>query len=760
MVQRVVELKEKPENFRAEAFWGFAFLICLSSPLFALGLHFFPKASFFLAGKDILILCTLPILLIWGKWSRNLWSYLLFLPFVIYSGISFISSDCALTAKAGSFRQLFMPFLFLVLGSLWGLTSPGLEAAKNLFKHWIWVFLTFGFWFYLFPKPFLNFADIYFQYKNINFNEWGYPGQWIEPVFGGIPRMASTFFDPVNWGHFLAFALFYFFPKPWSKSDRLVIFLLLVCLMGSFCKGAWLQLFLVILWAFSPFPLWIRISGYLGLPIFLFFASFFHPGVANHLLGLSNALKSISVFGYGIGSTGNVALLLNVKIEPFIFDTYLGAVLGQLGLLGAFFWLFAWFGFLLLFYRKNKVLATILLAQVFVSFYSENAFNFLSVFPICFFAGAEWAASRYSAPSVAVVDPVGIKAGMDYFSSHLAEALRKAGFNVYIFSNMEKGPFQEKCFYAGFLPGWKKPFFLMRGYFQTFACLWKYGCNQVILHGFKTTFTEAIVYTIMAILNVRIHLIVHDVESFDNRESKWLKRFLLSYLPQQIYCLNQFSRSLLEDQLRIKRQVQIIPHGHYLDLPLPNITRDKAREMLKLEKEEFYFLFFGQIKPVKGLDVLLEAMKKLKNGKLLVAGQPRGVAMDDIKSQTTGLPDRILLNLGYISNQDRELYFKACNVVVVPYRKIYQSGVLLMALSYQKPVIASNLPPNLELMNAENGWIFESENATDLAEKMEEAYSSSGEMEKKEAGSLTMLEKNYSWMHAAEKMNYFLRNPA
>lgn len=752
-------MRKEIRNWWAEAFWIFPILIGIASPLLAFVLHFFPKAAFLLAGKDILVLALVPIVLIFGRLNRSLWTFLLFLPLILYAATSFLISEASLTAMAGSIRQLIMPVIFLLIGAYWGLDEKKLNHSKDRFKAAIWIFMALGVLFYLFPKPLLSFADVYFQYKSIHFNEWGYPGQWMEPIFGGIPRMASTFFDPVNWGHFLVFGLFYFFKKPRSLADKWAVFVLLLCLIASFCKGAWLQLMLVWLLAFSPFPFWLRILGYLGLPVFLFFASFVHPGVANHLLGLTNALKSISLFGYGIGSTGNVALLLNGKIEPFIFDTYLGAVLGQLGVFGALLWLFGWFGFVGLLYRRNKVLATVLLAQVFVSFYSENAFNFLSVFPICFFAGAEWAASKFAVPVVSIIDPVGLKAGMDYFSSHLAKALQKNGLKVFVLSNFENGPNYQKCFHAGFLPFWKKPLYIFAGYALAFFKLWKIGSDRVVLHCFKTTLTEAFIYKCLAILNIRIHLIVHDVESFDNQESKWLKYNLLTYFPQRVYCLNHFSRQLLENQLGHKRPILVIPHGHYLDLPNPAITMKVAREKLNLDPDGFYFLFFGQIKPVKGLDVLIKALKKSKNGRLIVAGQPRGLAMEEIERMSAGLGNRLEMKLGYISNYDRELYFKACDVVIVPYRKIYQSGVLLMALSYQKPVIASNLPPNLDVVNTENGWLFESENPEDLAIKMDTAFEQLFGKATVSSATIDFLERHYSWSIAAQIMAPQLNNP-
>jgi glycosyltransferase involved in cell wall biosynthesis len=74
----------------------------------------------------------------------------------------------------------------------------------------------------------------------------------------------------------------------------------------------------------------------------------------------------------------------------------------------------------------------------------------------------------------------------------------------------------------------------------------------------------------------------------------------------------------------------------------------------------------------------------------------------------------------FIPDQERDLLFKACDLVVLPYRRIYNSGVLMMALSYGKTVLASDLPANREIVqNGINGYLFETGNAKSLFQNIQ-----------------------------------------
>ena len=137
---------------------------------------------------------------------------------------------------------------------------------------------------------------------------------------------------------------------------------------------------------------------------------------------------------------------------------------------------------------------------------------------------------------------------------------------------------------------------------------------------------------------------------------------------------------------------------------------------------------------MKGLDILLKAMAKVistnPNVSLQIAGK---VWHDDLLQyqqliEELGLTEFVKTNFSFIPNEEVDGYFQRADIVVLPYRRIYQSGVLLLAMSYGRAVLASNLPPFAEVVeDGKTGYLFQSEDSDSLAEViLQTASGSSG----------------------------------
>jgi len=134
--------------------------------------------------------------------------------------------------------------------------------------------------------------------------------------------------------------------------------------------------------------------------------------------------------------------------------------------------------------------------------------------------------------------------------------------------------------------------------------------------------------------------------------------------------------------------VSVIPHGNYIGSYENSIPRSAARERLDIRSDDTLFLYFGQIRPYKGVLELISAFEKLNhsNARLLIAGKPlNGKAAAEILERCSG---RITAVLRFIPDSEIQLYMNAADVVVLPYRDILTSGAVLSAISFGKPVIA------------------------------------------------------------------------
>lgn len=153
------------------------------------------------------------------------------------------------------------------------------------------------------------------------------------------------------------------------------------------------------------------------------------------------------------------------------------------------------------------------------------------------------------------------------------------------------------------------------------------------------------------------------------------------------------------------KPAQLEPHPLY-DHFGSIISREEARDHLHINQNEFIFLFFGFIRKYKGLDMLLEAVSKLKNSqlqtknyKLLIAGE----FYEDRKPydeliERLGIKNELILKTEFIADSEVKYYLCAADAVVQPYRNATQSGVTPLAYHFEIPMIVTNvggLPANV-----------------------------------------------------------------
>jgi glycosyltransferase involved in cell wall biosynthesis len=134
--------------------------------------------------------------------------------------------------------------------------------------------------------------------------------------------------------------------------------------------------------------------------------------------------------------------------------------------------------------------------------------------------------------------------------------------------------------------------------------------------------------------------------------------------------------------------------------PLPTFTffargasmdRDAARAALGVSGP--VVLFFGLVRAYKGLDVLLRAVATARERvpiTLVVAGEfYQDRAPYDALVHSLGLDDAVHIHARYVPNEEVETFFRAADVVVLPYTSATQTAVAQIALSFERPVIVT-----------------------------------------------------------------------
>lgn len=131
------------------------------------------------------------------------------------------------------------------------------------------------------------------------------------------------------------------------------------------------------------------------------------------------------------------------------------------------------------------------------------------------------------------------------------------------------------------------------------------------------------------------------------------------------------------------------------------IPLTEARKKLGIDPGKKLILFFGFIRKYKGLDLLLEAMKIVKDNAaarseeppvLLVAGEFYEEEKEYLeKIKTLGIGDMLIMKTAFIPDSEVKYYLSAANVVAQPYRNATQSGVTPLAYHFEKPMIVTNV---------------------------------------------------------------------
>lgn len=214
-------------------------------------------------------------------------------------------------------------------------------------------------------------------------------------------------------------------------------------------------------------------------------------------------------------------------------------------------------------------------------------------------------------------------------------------------------------------------------------------------------------------LDYKIIWTVHNLVSHENndfeQEIAFRKKFV--HLCDYIFVHGLYAKKIvIESYCAPDNKVYIVPHGSYYKYYPDTIKRSDARDFLSINNNEFVFLFFGYIRGYKGLEELIDSFIRVNKShhetRLIIAGRSFDKNISEYIDCKICSNPMIMKFEGYVDDFLVQYYFRAANILVLPYRKILTSGAAILSLSFKTPIIAPCMGLIPELIDEKLGCLF------------------------------------------------------
>ena len=234
-----------------------------------------------------------------------------------------------------------------------------------------------------------------------------------------------------------------------------------------------------------------------------------------------------------------------------------------------------------------------------------------------------------------------------------------------------------------------------------------YGLNQLF---FKITMQYYCIATMYLIKIVGYKLVwtAHDhlphSQNFYNAKTvnKYISKLSDAIIVHSKQTIIQMEQTGLDTSNTV-----IIPIGPYDNIYPDNISAVQSRKKLKIRKDEFVFLFFGLIRDYKGVEDLIDTFSKMnfKKTRLIIAGK----CLDNsLKKKITRSIKKNSINVyfGYVPSDEVSTYFRASDVVCLPFKENTTSSTALLSFAFSKPIIAPYIG-SLRDMPGDTGFYYD-----------------------------------------------------
>lgn len=247
-------------------------------------------------------------------------------------------------------------------------------------------------------------------------------------------------------------------------------------------------------------------------------------------------------------------------------------------------------------------------------------------------------------------------------------------------------------------------------HFHAVRRFWEYERTQARLR-WVVRFARNLVFARAA--GYRTVMTVHDLRSLEHSLTPdwvdFLGHWVAVHLSQAVFVHYQLGRELVAKRYGRNHGMHVLHHPTFTGVYPNTLSREEARNDLGFRDGQKVLLFFGGIRPNKGVDALITVFRRLPGNdiRLLITGEPWPPAsyinqlIDQAKQD-----DRVRILAKAIPDDSVQTYMNAADFVVLPFRDILNSSSVLLASSFGRPVIAPALGCLPEVLTEDAGIIY------------------------------------------------------
>jgi glycosyltransferase involved in cell wall biosynthesis len=244
-------------------------------------------------------------------------------------------------------------------------------------------------------------------------------------------------------------------------------------------------------------------------------------------------------------------------------------------------------------------------------------------------------------------------------------------------------------------------------------------------------------------------LTAHDILPREPRPGQTAAtRRLLEKMDAVIVHSQHGARRLVDELGLSDERIHVIPHGAFDYLTRLPDERPLPPELAAVEGP--VVLFFGLLRPYKGVELLIEAFHDIEGAELWVVGMPR-MPLEPLRELAAEIRGRVRFVPRFVDDREIPAFFRRADIVALPYREIDQSGVLYTALAFGKPIVLSDVGGFAEIAAQGAARAVRANAPRELAAALQELLDRPDERERLANAAAEAAAGRYSWDAIAQR---------